>query len=106
VAAAAPAAASRIPGPASQEFVTIYGEIVNGTTADAIDAIEKSDVSIQRRSYTGSCDNCSVQGTKLQCNCRDPYGGIFRSTLDLNKCLANANGDLQWRFKYGSPYCM
>ncbi|KAM7185750.1 Cyanovirin-N [Naviculisporaceae sp. PSN 640] len=57
---------------------------------------------VDKRSYVGSCNSCTiVNNVALRCNCRNEGGGWIWSDLDLNKCLANANGQLDWRLNGG-----
>ncbi|KZW02253.1 Cyanovirin-N [Exidia glandulosa HHB12029] len=41
-----------------------------------------------------SCSGCTLSGTSLRCNCGDGKGGNPSTTIDLNQCIANNNGNL------------
>lgn len=54
---------------------------------------------IEKRSFWATCDNCYTSGSFLACNCRNANGDNGHTTLDLNRCLVNSDGSLQWRSK-------
>ena len=44
--------------------------------------------------FTSTCDAIGVEGTVLSASCLTEGGSRLSSTLDLNTCIANANGTL------------
>ncbi|KAM7203891.1 Cyanovirin-N [Rhypophila sp. PSN 637] len=76
------------------------GDLVFATVSVDKDgnAVHDDDESLDKRSYRGSCSSCTiVNNNALRCNCRNQGGGWTWSELNLNNCLANANGQLDWR---------
>ncbi|KAM7200646.1 Cyanovirin-N [Rhypophila sp. PSN 637] len=66
---------------------------------------------IGKRSFTGSCNQCIELTTYstpnvLRCNCRRSDGVWQHTSLDLNLCITNNQGHLQWkRNGWFSPTC-
>ncbi|QRV73814.1 CVNH domain protein [Ceratobasidium sp. AG-Ba] len=44
--------------------------------------------------FSASCSGYGVSGTTLTANCSDGKGGSRWSSIDLNRCIANYNGNL------------
>ncbi|KAK4206387.1 hypothetical protein QBC37DRAFT_393491 [Rhypophila decipiens] len=57
--------------------------------------------SLDKRSYLGTCGSCGIATVNgeyaLECRCRNSAGAVDWTRIVLNRCLANANGQLDWR---------
>lgn len=91
------AQASQVPVPLSTgaEPVVILG--IPGKAPITVGEVEARDIKITKRSYAGSCNTCSLNANYLQCKCRNAAQVEIWTSLDLNQCLANADGALVWR---------
>ena len=50
-------------------------------------------------SYVRTCDACQATRNHLVCSCTNQYGTKTRSDLDLNNCIGNRYGKIQWQKK-------
>lgn len=75
-----------------------------GVTLDESAGDAKAERALGKRSYMGSCSECYIAQVNgemaLECRCRNNAGNYGWSRIVLNRCLANANGQLDWRIKY------
>ncbi|KAM7187797.1 Cyanovirin-N [Rhypophila sp. PSN 637] len=72
--------------------------VATGDAAALISSeIETRDLKITKRSYAGSCKSCVLKDSVLECKCHNSAQAEVTAKLDLNQCLANANGVLVWR---------
>lgn len=63
---------------------------------------KRSESAVQ--SFAESCKNCAISSPPIlvcQCTRRDEF--VAASVLDLNTCLGNNFGYLQWKKGYGLP---
>ncbi|KAM7208566.1 hypothetical protein V8F20_001247 [Naviculisporaceae sp. PSN 640] len=76
-----------------------------GVTADDTSSVfsagdADAEGALGKRSYLGTCNECSMQTVNgqiaLQCHCLPKSGARKWSTLPLNRCLVNRNGQLAW----------
>jgi hypothetical protein len=56
--------------------------------------------SLPRGSFHQSCNECTAEGSSLQCTCRDTKGKMIKTALDLASCgyggdVTNKDGHLQ-----------
>ncbi|KAH7923041.1 Cyanovirin-N [Leucogyrophana mollusca] len=48
----------------------------------------------QNGAYASSCSACSFSGTTLSCQCRDEESHPQYTSIDLDQCVGNSNGNL------------
>jgi hypothetical protein len=57
-----------------------------------------------KRSFLATCKDYHLRGTDFIAYCKNNTPGSWTvNTLDLNGCIVNNNGVLQWRRKYAIP---
>ncbi|KAM7205205.1 Cyanovirin-N [Naviculisporaceae sp. PSN 640] len=108
---ASPVASSHVPSPSSGELVTVYGTVgtpvpvppEENITVDFAPAETEDELAspIQKRSYAGSCDSCSLQGGSrdhLNCRCRAENQSWIWTQINLNLCLMNDDSWLRWKY--------
>lgn len=81
-----------------------------GAAADGIEVAARTSHDIEsapvdKRSFTRSCSKCSLKNAKtnnpvLRCECPRTDGQRVWAELELNQCLANRSGILQWAHGY------
>jgi len=92
--ALAPAASEVAPSPPPEVAATAVPAALNGRST------------IVKRNYAGSCRLCALGSSNaniLSCICRRADQSEILSTLNLNNCLGNSDGHLQWWRKYVTP---
>ncbi|KAK4213917.1 hypothetical protein QBC37DRAFT_400154 [Rhypophila decipiens] len=107
-------AVSHFPTPASDNLIIIYGTPSSDRTDQNLTAYHNPSSkaadsatqpsTISKRSYASTCDDCCVWGLNndlFKCRCRAQNGEWTWSTVNLNSCLVNNDGYIQWRQKYG-----
>jgi hypothetical protein len=58
-----------------------------------------SSLALVQGSFMSSCRNPQLLNSGLEAECRTASGGWHQSRLELNSCLANDDGHLNWRAK-------
>ena len=79
------------------EAVKFSAELGSNSTPSAI---EEAGDGLSKRSYYDTCTDCNMSAiTTFSCKCRNSAGQWAWTSLDLNRCLGNFNGKLQWAAK-------
>ncbi|KAH8900465.1 hypothetical protein GQ53DRAFT_740553 [Thozetella sp. PMI_491] len=65
--------------------------------SEARDLLDVQARGIVKRTYVASCQQCSVTNYSLNCQCYNRGGTLVSTTLNLNRCITNTFGVLQWQ---------